>query len=189
MSLAATQRRETHVRAAKERQRSRQRHARNMQIIMQGKGRTRVLAGILGSLLLVCMGCGLPAPGLSKPSPLQLQVHILDIANQNSPVAVDVVAIRNKQLVPAIAALTAAQWFQQKQQMLRDHPDQLTIRSWEWVPGQDVQPLKAPMPGGTKQVIVFANYATPGAHRALLGDHRQFSLTLQQSDFLLQRLK
>lgn len=151
--------------------------------------RTRIHAGILGGLLLFYSGCGLPAPGLSKPSPLHLQVHILDAANQNSPVAVDVVAIRNKQLIPAIAALTAAQWFQQKRQIVRDHPDQLTIRSWEWVPGQDVQPLKTPMPGGTKQVVVFANYSSPGAHRALLGEHRQFALTLQQSDFLLQRLK
>lgn len=156
---------------------------------MQGAVRTRFQAGILCGFLLSCIGCGLPAPGLSKPSPLRMQVRILDTANQNSPVAVDLVAIRNKQLVPAIAALTAAQWFQQKRQIVRDHPDQLTIRSWEWVPGQDVRPLKTSMPGGVKQVVVFANYSNPGAHRALLGDHRQFSLTLQQSDFLLQRLK
>ena len=157
--------------------------------MMRGIFSTRIQTGILGGWLLAGIGCGLPAPGLSKPSPLHLQVHVLDAANQNSPVAVDVVAIRNKQLVPAIAALTAAQWFQQKRQIVRDHPDQLTIRSWEWVPGQDVQPLKAAMPGGTKQVVVFANYSSPGAHRALLGDHRQFALTLQPSDFLLQRLK
>lgn len=149
----------------------------------------RFLTGIFSGLLLACIGCGLPAPGLSKPSPLHLQVRVLNTANQNSPIAVDVVAIRNKQLVPAIAQLTAAQWFQQKRQILRDHPDQLNIHSWEWVPGQDVQPLKTPMPGGVKQVVVFANYSGPGAHRALLGDHRMIALTLQQSDFLLQNLK
>ena len=156
---------------------------------MLGAVRTRCQAGLICGLLLIFTGCGIPAPGLSKPTPLQLQVRILDSANQNSPVAVDVVAVRNKQLAPAIAALTAAQWFQQKTQIVRDHPDQLDIQSWEWVPGQDVRPIRTPMPGGVKQLIVFANYAAPGAHRAVLGDSRNFSLTLQQSDFVLQRLK
>lgn len=156
---------------------------------MLGAVRTLCQAGVLFGFCLVLGGCGVPVPGLGKPSPLRLQVRSLETANQNSPVAVDVVAIRNKQLVPAIAALTAAQWFQNKVQILRDHPGQVDVRSWEWVPGQDIAPIRTPLPGGVRQVIVFANYSGPGAHRAVLGDSRTIALTLQQSDFALQRLK
>ncbi|MBB2925772.1 type VI secretion protein [Paraburkholderia silvatlantica] len=115
------------------------------------------------------------AQGLSACSSLpKVQVDTLAIAvstqaNQDTPIAVDAVLVRNRQLLDALLGLPSAKWFAQRDQWRRDHPEDIAVVSFEVVPGQQI--AAAPFPFGGKRgagVVVFADYQTPGAHRVRL---------------------
>ncbi|WP_110854122.1 type VI secretion protein [Paraburkholderia silvatlantica] len=115
------------------------------------------------------------AQGLSACSSLpKVQVDTLAIAvstqaNQDTPIAVDAVLVRNQQLLDALLGLPSAKWFAQRDQWRRDHPEDIAVVSFEVVPGQQI--AAAPFPFGGKRgagVVVFADYQTPGAHRVRL---------------------
>ncbi len=102
-------------------------------------------------------------------------------ANDTTPVAIDMVAIRDQVLVEKLSALTAAEWFGQREQMMRDYPSTLGLRSWELVPGQT---MKADLPWQEPAwaILVFANYATPGPHRLRVPATRTLTLTAGEKD-------
>lgn len=87
-------------------------------------------------------------------------------ANQNSPVAVDVVLVMEESALDKIAALPAAKWFQARSDLLRTFPGTFSYKSWEVAPGQVLR-----VPGasfGSPSVVgvfVFADYLTLGEHR------------------------
>lgn len=93
-----------------------------------------------------------------------IELSASDRANDNSPVAVDLVMVHEEPLVEQILALTAQEWFDQRDQLRVDHPRGLTVFSWEVVPGQT---LTAPVRGeqAAWAGIVFTKYQTPGPHR------------------------
>jgi type VI secretion system protein len=105
-------------------------------------------------------------------------------ANDNSPVAVDLVYVRERLLVDEILKLSAADWFQRKVQYLRDHPKGLTVFDWELVPDQSVsQDLTD---DDAWAVIAFANYGVPGVHRIQLPSSSRVRITLGTDDILIQ---
>jgi type VI secretion system protein len=87
-------------------------------------------------------------------------------ANQNSPVAVDIVLVIEEASMEKLAALPASKWFQTRADMLRTFPGTYSYKSWEVSPGQTLR-----IPGtafGSPSVVgvfVFADYLTPGEHR------------------------
>lgn len=89
-------------------------------------------------------------------------------ANGNSPIAVDVVSVRGATLLKEVSKLTALAWFQQKTSLAQLHPGDLSTSSWEWVPGQAIAKVKVPGTGIADDVLLFADYATPGPHSATL---------------------
>lgn len=98
-----------------------------------------------------------------------LAIAVSTQANQDTPIAVDAVLVRNPQLLDALLGLPSAKWFAQRDQWRRDHPEDITVVSFEVVPGQQI--AAAPFPFGGKRgagVVVFADYQTPGAHRVRL---------------------
>lgn len=115
---------------------------------------------------------------------IRIDVNITENANDRNPVALDFVTVGNKDLEKEISKLTAAQWFQKRQQYLLDYPktSELSVISGEWVPGQRVPvqelpspsalpvPIKIPVPllSSSAPTLVFANYFSPGPHRATL---------------------
>lgn len=123
---------------------------------------------------------------------LTVKVAIAAEANGNNPVAVDLVRVENKDLAKEISKLTAADWFQKRDQYIRDYPKPgvLTIESSEWVPGQPVSPLKIPEPlslpiplvSTSPTTLIFANYFTPGPHRATLEPHKIITIQLGADD-------
>lgn len=137
----------------------------------------RLRAAAALSLALLAGACAdRPAARLDTVS-----VTVTPAANDTTPVAIDMVAVRDKALVEKLAALTAADWFAQREQTLRDHPATVGVTSWELVPGQtlhtdlpDQQPAWA--------ILVFANYATPGPHRLRVPDTRTLTLTAGDKD-------
>jgi len=89
--------------------------------------------------------------------------------NQNSPLALDLVFVRDSAALEKLLTMPAAKWFSSKEEILKTYPNALTIKSWELVPQQVLQvseeELGSPRVAG---MVLFADYFTPGDHRAQL---------------------
>lgn len=129
--------------------------------------RTKALT-VIGATARALVAASLLAMAACSDSP-DLTLDTLQLsadpqANDNSPIAVDLVLVHQQDLVDQILALTAKDWFAKRQQFEADHPRGLTVMSWEIVPGQT---LTAPITGESAAWagIVFTKYRTPGPHR------------------------
>ena len=142
---------------------------------------------LLGLLLVINVGWQ-QAHGQSK---LDIRVHISPAANRNNPVAVDLVLVSNKKLLKQLMKMSAREWFERKHQIQLDYPKEtdLSAGSWEWVPGQaaslDRVPVRHKIIGG----VIFANYVTAGAHRAVIDPRKDILLTLGEADVCVQLAK
>ena len=118
---------------------------------------------------------------------LTLAVNISADANRDSPVALDFVSTNDKDLSKDISKMTAADWFQKRDQILRDFPkaSSISVRSWEWVPGQVVPDLQIPLKKTPRALFIFANYSTPGPHRGVVDASKAALLTLGREDIQL----
>ena len=121
-----------------------------------------------------------------RPSPLDLSVGIDPAANKNSPVALDVVLIKDKNFWKTAPATSAKDWFAQKSDLQRRYGKKLQVSSWEWVPGQPIAPITVKIPRWLSGAMVFANYPTPGTHSAPLPLGGKVSISLQKDDFKME---
>jgi type VI secretion system protein len=124
------------------------------------------------ALLLVVSGCSSVTSPLRKASHLSgqitLDVTIAPAANNDAPIAVDMVAISDKKILTEVSTFPAAAWFAKRKDYVRLHSKEVRVYSWEWVPGQQVVSIKIPETALADGVILFANYASPGAHSVML---------------------
>ncbi len=129
---------------------------------------------------LINSGC--MRPGL-RPQ-LTLAVNIAPDVNRNQPIAVDFVEINDKDLSKDVAKMTATDWFQKREQIKQDFPStkSISVRSWEWVPGQVVPDVKVAMRRPPRLILVFANYSSPGPHRAAITPTKPTALLLARED-------
>lgn len=117
-------------------------------------------------------------------SKLMVKVDVSTQANNNNPVALDLVLVKDKKLFKELMKISASEWFEKRNQYRLDYPKELGLNagSWEWVPGQVVTiepiPFKFKAAGG----LVFANYFTPGAHRAVINPGKPIKITLGTED-------
>lgn len=121
-----------------------------------------------------------------RPSPLDLNVGIDPAANGNSPVALDVVLIKDKNFWKAAPAMTAKDWFAQRDDLERRYRTKLQVRSWEWVPGQPIPPINVKVPRRFSGAMVFADYPTPGTHSAPIPLGGKVVISLQANDFVME---
>lgn len=90
-------------------------------------------------------------------------------ANQNSPVALDLVFVRDAALVEQLQAMPAARWFATRADTQRSFPEGVGVISLEVVPSQSLRlEAKAFADQPALAVFAFANYAAPGDHRERL---------------------
>jgi len=110
---------------------------------------------------------GPPAPSFLDWKAITL-VAAQDV-NQNSPLALDLVFVRDFAALEKLLTMPAAKWFSSKEELLKTYPNALSIKSWELVPQQVLQlseeELGSPRVAG---MVLFADYFTPGDHRAQL---------------------
>lgn len=118
-------------------------------------------------------------------SDLVMDISVDALANQNSAIAVDVVNIGNKKAEENILSMSSSDWFKKKLDLQRTYPKELSVSSWEWVPGQVVMPVRIRNTRSAKAVILFASYVTPGEHRAVLPGHGSVSVKFLEKDFAL----
>ena len=135
-------------------------------------------------LALALAGCSMPS-WLGGRSISRMSIVSESGANLDGALAVDLVMSTNDDATAALMKLGAHDWFQRKTQLLRDYPEDITVASWELAPGQALQDAPVDSPGGLRDAIVFASYATPGDHRLRLGDAGSVRLTLGDTDLRL----
>jgi type VI secretion system protein len=143
--------------------------------------------------LVLIFACGVYAlvaltacvPKIIRPaSKLIVKVDVSPQANNNNPVALDLVLVQNKKLFKELMKISASEWFEKRNQYRLDYPKEigLSAGSWEWVPGQvvkiDPMSFKYSVAGG----LVFANYLTPGTHRAVIDSSKPVVITLGAED-------
>lgn len=130
-------------------------------------------------------------PGTSGESKLDVKVHVSPKANNNNPIAVDLVLVSNKKLLQELMKMPASEWFEKRHQFELDYPKEtgLTAGRWEWVPGQQVKvdlvTVKYEVVGG----VIFANYFNAGAHRAPIDPRKGILVTLGEDSLCVQSLK
>jgi len=132
---------------------------------------------------------GVANRALLRPSPTGLNVGIDADANRNSPVALDVVLIKDKNFWKAAPSMSAKDWFAQKNDLQRRYGKKMQVQSWEWVPSQPIGPITVKVPRGLSGAMVFANYPTPGTHSAPLPLGSKININLQKDDFTMEQGK
>jgi type VI secretion system protein len=140
----------------------------------------------LSTLLL--SGCGL----FSASPPVRLSTVSFQVAaqaNDDTPIAVDLVMVGKRDIVDTIGQLNAADWFARKNQLRRDYPDQLSVMDWELVPGQGVPATKVEPDRKAWAAYFFAAYAAPGAHRAAVTNLHDVDVTLGPDDLTVNEQK
>jgi type VI secretion system protein len=144
-------------------------------------------------ILLTCAGMsgcskvkGVANRATLRPNPVDLNVNIAPAANKNSPVALDIVLIKDKNFWKNAPAMSAKDWFTQKRDLQRRYGKKLQVNSWEWVPGQAIAPITVKVPRWLSGAMVFANYPSPGTHSAPLPLGGKVSISLQSDDFTME---
>jgi hypothetical protein len=153
-----------------------------------------VSAGLLALAVVLSAGVAVSGCGIGKVvtrtkqsfgSDLEMKVTVHPKVNLNSPVAVDVVLLKDKKLISQIEdwGRDAQEWFGSREQFFRDHKKGVYHESWEWVPGQQVEPQTIKIEAGTKVGFIFANYISPGLHREQIDPREHFTLHLREKRF------
>jgi hypothetical protein len=133
----------------------------------------------IGLLLWVCTGCG------SGPKALRAGLEAERGANANSAVAVAVLVVYDDSVFHELSKLSAAEWFQEAEQRKRDNPEgaAFDLLSWELMPGQRVKEEAVELQGRPAKGLVFADYHTPGRHRARFNPAKRILIVLGVDDF------
>ncbi|MBP2227819.1 type VI secretion system protein [Azospirillum agricola] len=105
-------------------------------------------------------------------------------ANGRRPVAVDVVRVADPALARRLDGLDAAAWFRGRAALRLEAAGRIAIASWEMVPGQSVLLHSLPPFAATPvETIVYALYATSGAHRRSVAGATALDVQLQRDGF------
>lgn len=169
-------------------------HGKNWRSPMTGLLRWPGRRGSLGRWPLAVVALVLTATGCSTTPdvPIQTrQVFLVPVpgANDNSPIAVDLVFAFVPDLTHRLEQMAAADWFPHRQEVEFDFPTTLKVTSFEVVPGQERLRYDVP-DGDTKATaaFIFARYAGTGPHRVRIDGLRSFVLKLNLDGFSIEPL-
>ena len=136
----------------------------------------------VASMAVAACSYVLPSIQLEK-----VEVVVSPQANQDNPIALDVLIVYDKAMLDRVLMLTARQWFNQRDQFKRDFPTGYDLLQWELGPGQTAPTRPVPKGSGKAVAsIVFADYVTPGHHRARLDTIIAARIHLNERDFTVQ---
>jgi type VI secretion system protein len=150
---------------------------------------TLLLSVALAGTLISC-GLGLRTRALFGGT-VDLKVQVEATANDNNPVAVDVLLVSDGDLLKQLLKMPAREWFDKRGQIKRDFPEGNGLQSWswEWVPGQHIPTQLLPLEPEARAMVIFANYLAPGEHRARWHPHEGVRVTLLDKNFTVAPLR
>ena len=123
-------------------------------------------------------------PSGSLPALQTFSLSADRLSNNGAPVAVDLVLVLDKKPLVMLGALRASDWFNNRQDLLRQYPNQLRVTSWEIVPGQVINPTTVLGDQGKLMgVLVFADYPGEQSFRADASSMRSVQVHLSKNDF------
>ncbi len=133
-------------------------------------------------LVVVTSACG-----PTGPTRLKMKFDVSRKANDDHPVQVDVVVAYQPELVEELDRLTAAEWFAQRDQRMRNNPGETTFNSWRWelTPGIEVPNVELPLRGVPAQGLLFADYLSRGKHSARFDPRLAQTVQFRQDAFRL----
>lgn len=106
------------------------------------------------------------------------------LSNNSAPIAVDLVLVLDQKPLLRLGTLRASEWFINRQDLLRQYPNQLRVTSWEIVPGQVIAPQTVPeVQGKLVGVMVFADYPGDRSFRADASNMPSVRVHLSKDDF------
>lgn len=158
--------------------------------------RQKVNNPCLWGLCLLLAGCGNSADALvsavkkgmnferSKVWIEKISFRADDNMNDQSPVTVNVVVVYDAALLAEVVKLDAQAYFQKADQLKVDNNGKMDVFSFDIMRGQRLldQPISLSRMSG-EGAVVFARYASPGPHRALLNDESAVVVELNKDDF------
>lgn len=141
----------------------------------------------LFALVLGWAACG----GAPAPVRFLIEVSLAPRANQNSPIPVAFVAVRDPKFLERVGQLSAKQWFEQREQLHRDDPSGQLFTEWEWeyVPGFAPPRSVIEVEGDAVAAFVFANYRAPASHRTRVGPQRRFRIELGDDQMVVRPIE
>jgi type VI secretion system protein len=102
-----------------------------------------------------------------------IQVLTDAAANLNSALEFELVLVKDADVLKKLSELPAAKWFELREDLLKTYPGGFESMKWELVPGQDLRlPRDQFKDKRALAVLVYANYLTPGEHRARIDNYR-----------------
>jgi|GEM_PF-1028502 len=138
---------------------------------------------------LIASSCGLARKTRSAfAGNLRVEVLVLPRINQNSPVAVELLMIRDRSLWERLRETSAAEWFEERESFARTFPDRYQSWRWEWIPGQEVPPQTLEVERGVRWGLVFAKYFGTGNHRVVIRPREPFRLVLEKTELRVEPL-
>ena len=153
--------------------------------------RGRIAAVLAAAAMLA--GCGLVGEDAPVYSLEWVALVSEPGSNRNNPTAVDLVLVHEAAVEDQVAGLTAADWFRRKGQFRRDFPVGFKVIGWEVVPELAIAPreltdedLENANGVAPRAAFVFADYFTPGDHRARLESQEAVRIRLGADDFTLE---
>lgn len=142
---------------------------------LSGCASIKAVTGKIGSFASGLFGGSKP----QAPAWRNVVVSASRDANQNSPVALDIVFVKDAALSEALLSSPASKWFGTRGDLRRSFPDALTTISLEIVPGQSIMLDSTHLQGHVAHtVLAFAHY--PGA-----GDHRE-RMSLSAAGYMIE---
>ncbi|MFT6590558.1 MAG: type VI secretion system protein [Rhodoferax sp.] len=134
---------------------------------------------ILATSLSACGVTNLLMPKGSRLDWNGLTVLAAEGVNLNTPVALDIVFLRDEATYAMVSKLPASQWFASRKDLVKTFPEGLSYLSMEITPGQTLKfSAKSFDSARLAGALVFADYLTPGEHRMRI-DQLQGDLLLQ----------
>jgi type VI secretion system protein len=115
-----------------------------------------------------------------------ITLDVAPMANNDTPLAVDLVAVQDPELFKLLLSIPAKQWFAQRDQLRRDYLSALDVWSLELVPGQFMESRDIPMAAkGAVGLLVYAGYNNPGVHRLRLEQRKAVWLRFESKNIRL----
>lgn len=147
---------------------------------------------LLIAILISCMFCSSCGIGIFTRKlfceTLDIHVAVQEVANNEFPLAMDVVYVYDEKAFREVLQMTAKEWFDKRAGLL-EGPDAGNYESWswEWSPGQDTL-LHLPLRQSVEGAIIFANYFVPGQHRVRIEPFQDVRIDFAFDDMKVQPL-
>lgn len=134
----------------------------------------RMLAIAACAMSLMLAGCGAVdmikevfVPRIPRVELGDINVFTDKDANLNTALELEIVLVQDPDALKKISELTAVKWFEQREDIRKNYPGGYESFKWELSPGQDVRLAADKLKDKRAYaVVVYANYLTPGEHRA-----------------------